>query len=116
MALRPSSVELRAMLCDLQARLGPKEAAQALSATPVVWRNWITGRVPPTASASKLVWWLWVTVCRPGSIKTLWDIITFGRFTEFGGPEHAGKPPIRPLARLIDGDEYPRKLSERRVA
>ena len=104
------------MLCDLQAKIGCKSAQQLLSASPVVWRSWITGSNPPTAPASQLIWHLWVVICRPGSIKTVWDIITFGRFTEFGGPEHAGKPPIRPLARLIDGDEYPRKLRERRAA
>jgi hypothetical protein len=66
---------------------------QASGVTGVPWRtmeSWFTGRRQPNTAAARGIWLCWVTICRPGEVKTVYDIATCGRITKRGNPATAG--------------------------
>jgi len=89
------------MLRDLRSVLGWPCLAQVLSISLITLREWFETGKRPSAAGIRLVWLLWADICRPGTIKTIFDVSTWGRFTELGGPEHAGKRPLRATKRRI---------------
>ena len=99
------------MLADIESVVGQRAMLLLTRFSPVAVGFYRKGLKPFSAIAKRSIWLHWVTVCRPGAVQTAEDVCTYGRFTSHGGPEHAGKPGsiLRPLARCIDGGEYPRR-------
>jgi len=108
--IEPTDAECRAMLADLESVTGNRGLLSLTRLSSVLLRQYLAGsRV--SHPNKRLIWLLWAQFCRPGAVQSVNDILSYGRFTSHGGPEHAGKPGsiLRPLSRCIDGGEYPRR-------
>lgn len=91
-ALIANRDECLAMLADLRGVVGTYgEVASMLGVAPSVVTEWTRGKRPPTNAGRRAIWLLWAMICRPGQVRTVFDIITSGRYTVKGGPQHAGR-------------------------
>lgn len=87
-----ADTEAVAMLMDLRDVVGTYgEVAALLGVAPSVVTEWTRGHNTPTNASRRAIWLLWAMICRPGQIRTVFDIITSGRYTVKGGPQHAGR-------------------------
>ena len=94
-SLQPTPDEVSAMIQDLRARFDGewRPVVQCAGVCRKSLYSWVNGdRVPPP-SGRRAVWLVWCMVCRPGSIRTTFDLATSGRFTarRRGDPATAGK-------------------------
>lgn len=99
--LRPTQAEALAMLHDLRQTLKSDSMTALLLRVQVAELNkWgVCAALSPRIAG--IIWDKWCQICRPGQVRTVFDLATFGRFTASGGPQHAGKAPLRPLTRRV---------------
>lgn len=91
-ALVANGDEAISMLMDLRDVVGTYgEVASLLGVSPSVVTEWTRGHCIPNKASRRAIWLLWAMICRPGQIRTVFDIITSGRYTVKGGPQHAGR-------------------------
>lgn len=92
MAIIPTVDESTAMLGDLRSALGNGgTVAAALGVSAVQFNEWVRNNRRPSKGTRRAIWLLWALICRPGEVRTVFDIVTSGRYTRRGGPQHAGK-------------------------
>lgn len=101
-AVKPSPCEASAMLADLCALVGDYHTALLLHVPRCQVRAWKAAGKPPGPRIRGCLWLVWSAVCRPGQVRTVFDIETWGRFTDSGGPQHAGKRPLRPTSKRVN--------------
>ena len=59
-----------------------KQVCQATGIPRRTLYSWRDGRKHPTPAAARAVWLIWCMICRPGSLQTVFDLSTSGRFTD----------------------------------
>jgi len=82
LAYGPTTGELRAILTQMQRRLGEDRVALLLGIPMRTLRNWRTGANDPDGPARRLIWTYGCLVFRPELLRTFFSIATWGRFEE----------------------------------
>lgn len=73
---------------------GEQQAAYAVGVSAATWYAWAKGRYAPSEAARRAVWFMWVLVLHPERIQTVFDILTWGRFST-RSPLKRGKGRLR---------------------
>jgi hypothetical protein len=82
------------MLRELADKFGWGTTCILLGVTGGTMASWAWTKVEISNAARAHIWLVWSLLLRPGQIQTAFDIATCGRFTESGGPQHAGTGPV----------------------
>jgi hypothetical protein len=107
--LNATPAETRDMLRDLIAYFGLHLTAGFLVMSPDHIRQALASEINCTRQTRKLVWLVWALFLRPGTLQQAMELSESGRFTANSGPQHAGKPPMRPLRSRIDPKSHPKR-------
>ena len=81
LALRPSAVETRRMVRQLWRRWGRDQTADVLGVPVATLEDWaFSAAKAPSRAARKLVWLVWCLEFHPERCRTMFDVMTWGRF------------------------------------
>lgn len=83
--LRPKDEEFHAMLAQLGAALGWRATAATLGVSYLTMDSWRKRKNGPSAGARKLVWLVWSLVFQPTNMRSLFDIVTWGKLADSAG-------------------------------
>jgi hypothetical protein len=89
-AMQPTQDEARRMLADLVEIVGDYWAARLIDVDRRRLRAYLGGAML-SGPRLALLWRSWAAVVRPGSVASVLDLVTFGRFTIHADPATAGK-------------------------
>jgi len=78
--LQPSAVEVKRMLWRLWRRCGRDQLADLLGVPVSTLETWAYGQKEPSRAARKLVWLIWCLEFHPERCRTMFDVMTWGRF------------------------------------
>ena len=83
-AIQPTPDEVAAMISDLRAHFdGDWRPVVLATGTPRRCLSaWIYGEKAPSPTSRRAVWLVWCLIVRPGSLQTIFDLSTSGRFTD----------------------------------
>ena len=86
---RPNLEEFYRQMCEVRAFCGGDEdrTAQLLGVSVLTLRGWHYRRFIPNDAARRAVWLTWVLVLHPERIRSLFDILTWGRFSTSPRPQ-----------------------------
>jgi hypothetical protein len=75
------------MLQELE-ELYPWELPLLLGCPRRTIHNWLSGFSHPPFASAKCIWMVWAGLLHPERLRTVWDLITWGRFA----PSSENKP------------------------
>jgi len=86
---RPSYQEFHRQLEDLRKFCGGDEfrTSELLGITAMTFQSWWYCQAKPSDAARRAVWLTWVLVLHPERIRSLFDILTWGRFSTAPKPQ-----------------------------
>ncbi len=84
--LRPTDEEFHAMLAELGETVGKRRLSSVLGISILTLDGWRKGKNGPSAGARKLVWLIWALIFHPEKLRSVFHVMTWGRFTR---PENA---------------------------
>lgn len=80
--LAPTDEEIRSMINQLTRALGSMGNVSTVLTTPQrTLTCWLSGKRKPNDAARKLIWVVYALLLQPQSLRTLGDLLTWGRFT-----------------------------------
>lgn len=91
-AVQATADECRRMISDLRFATGSFPGPLLASIKPQELSIWLHSHHAPNARTRRLLWLLWVLICRPGQLRTTADIVLSGRNRASLDPASAGKP------------------------
>lgn len=80
--LRPPSKEAKRRLLVLVNELGTAYMADLLNISDFTLANWLRGITKPSRATLKLIWVLYGMSYAPHEVRTMFDLMTWGRFSD----------------------------------
>ena len=80
LGLSPRQPEVKRMVWQLWRRYGRDQLADLLGVPVVTIENWAYNDAPPSRAACKLIWLIWCLEFHPERCRTMFDVMTWGRF------------------------------------
>ena len=95
--LQPTAKQCRSMLLEILRALqwDRHDTAATLGVSFMTLKSWIEGARTPTDAARKLIWMTWALLLHPELLRTVWHIVTWGRYAKFD-PHCSVHPPSEP--------------------
>lgn len=81
-AFRPSSRLFLAMVRRITRDFGGAITARMLSVTPLQLERWLAGQFKPAKTSERVVWLIYCMLYDPKRIRTVTDLLTWGRLRE----------------------------------
>jgi hypothetical protein len=73
------------MLRELIAKFGERGIAAVLAVPLRTLQGWLSHRHRPTAVSRKAIWLVWTLCFKPETLRTWFDVLSWGRFSDAGG-------------------------------
>lgn len=78
---RPKDEEFNQMLNNLIGSLGMHGAAAVVGVPMMTLQGWCSKKHRPTAASKKTIWLIHTLIFKPTALKSVNDIVTWGRFS-----------------------------------